>query len=420
MSAPALKVQIDGGPAITGDQLNTYVAWCPNVAVLRGFIGVDQMTIYLQGISSPNDGGQGSFYWNASGTAPDDNGTTTVIPTGSVAGSGEWTRVSASSSLPDISNNTVLANISGETDAPVATTLTALIDSAIGNTQGSILYRGDTQWSSLPPGTSGNVLTTLGSAENPEWLSNTSSSIAVQGTFKNLKGIWVSNTTATYTIDQIVLQNSSIQPILSTLFSETLNTALTGAGGLDTGSLAASTWYCVYAIQTSTLATQNILFSTSATNPTLPAGYTFFARIGSFRTDGSKNILGFIQYARDITWIVGDNLASLPLMATGAAGSVTTPTWVGIPLANFCPPTASGIKLVLVSNTDTPSIAAPNNSYGGVGSLTNPPPIGLTFSGAAGGGGSIYGEFSIEGSDVYWASAGTNSSILTYGYTDNL
>jgi len=49
--------------------------------------------------------------------------------------------------------------------------LSALIDSAIGSTQGDILYRGSSAWAVLAPGTSGYVLTSGGAAANPSWAS---------------------------------------------------------------------------------------------------------------------------------------------------------------------------------------------------------------------------------------------------------
>lgn len=91
MSAPALTVQINGGPPVSGDQLNTYGQTCDTVAQLRGFIGIQGVQVFLRGQSAPNDGYQGNFYWNASGTAADDNGVTTIVPTGS--GSGLWSRI---------------------------------------------------------------------------------------------------------------------------------------------------------------------------------------------------------------------------------------------------------------------------------------------------------------------------------------
>lgn len=71
------------------------------------------------------------------------------------------------------------------------------------------------------------------------------------------------------------------------------------AGGLDTGSKAVSTWYHVFLISNGT--TTDALFSTSATSPTMPNGYTYKRRIGSVKTDSSGNILGFYQVS-DYFW----------------------------------------------------------------------------------------------------------------------
>lgn len=91
MTVPQNTVFADGGPAVTGDNLNTFVQVCPTVDDARGFIGSALMQIYLEGYASPGDGGQGPFYWNAAGNVADDNGVTTIIPNGSAAG--EWTRL---------------------------------------------------------------------------------------------------------------------------------------------------------------------------------------------------------------------------------------------------------------------------------------------------------------------------------------
>lgn len=72
-------------------------------------------------------------------------------------------------SLPSIPNNDLLANTSGVTNIPIATTVSALLDSALGNAQGSILYRSGAAWVVLPPGTNGQVLKTQGSSANPIW-----------------------------------------------------------------------------------------------------------------------------------------------------------------------------------------------------------------------------------------------------------
>lgn len=62
-----------------------------------------------------------------------------------------------------------------------------------------------------------------------------------------------------------------------------------GAGGLDTGSEAASTWYSIWVIYNQTTATTSALLSTSATAPTMPSGYTFKRLVGWVRNNASSN-----------------------------------------------------------------------------------------------------------------------------------
>ena len=73
--------------------------------------------------------------------------------------------------IGSLSNNTLLGNISGSTGSPSSFTLSAYIDAAISNTQGSILYRSGSQWTALAPSTSGYVLSTNGAGSNPSWIS---------------------------------------------------------------------------------------------------------------------------------------------------------------------------------------------------------------------------------------------------------
>jgi hypothetical protein len=70
-----------------------------------------------------------------------------------------------------IATGTFLGNISGSTANPTAITLSNYIDTVIGNTQGSILYRNSATWDSLPAGISGQYLETQGAAANPQWAS---------------------------------------------------------------------------------------------------------------------------------------------------------------------------------------------------------------------------------------------------------
>lgn len=67
----------------------------------------------------------------------------------------------------------------------------------------------------------------------------------------------------------------------------------TNQGGLDTGAIAASTWYYVWLIQRSDTGVVDALFSLSSSAPTLPTSYDRKRRIGSVRTDGAVAIRPF-------------------------------------------------------------------------------------------------------------------------------
>ncbi len=90
MSAPQLAAQIQGQGTVSADNLNTYLQGAQMASQLRDFTGLPGMTVFLQGITVPNDGSGGLFWWNPSGTEPDDN-YNYIVPEGT--GTGEWVRL---------------------------------------------------------------------------------------------------------------------------------------------------------------------------------------------------------------------------------------------------------------------------------------------------------------------------------------
>lgn len=72
-----------------------------------------------------------------------------------------------------------------------------------------------------------------------------------------------------------------------------------GNGGIDTGSVAANTWYHWYLIARGDTGVVDAIFSLSAANPAYPAGYQFARRIGSMKTNGSSQWTSFLQYNDD-------------------------------------------------------------------------------------------------------------------------
>lgn len=76
----------------------------------------------------------------------------------------------------------------------------------------------------------------------------------------------------------------------------------TNQGGLDTGAKAVSTWYHVWLIGRVDTHVVDVLFSTSATAPTMPTNYTKKRRIGAIRTDAAGAIIPFLQYGNNFFW----------------------------------------------------------------------------------------------------------------------
>lgn len=93
-------------------------------------------------------------------------------------------------------------------------------------------------------------------------------------------------------------------------------------GGLDTGSVATSTWYYVWLIRRSDTGVVDALFSTSATSPTMPANYDAKRLLGSIKTDGSSNILAFTAYETAGSGV--EVLWSSPPLDINLANTLTT------------------------------------------------------------------------------------------------
>lgn len=110
------------------------------------------------------------LYRGASGWAelsPGTNGQ--VLTSGGAGADPSYTTVSAT---PGGSTGNIQYNNAG---AFGGATLSSLIDTAFGATQGTILYRGASAWVELAPGTSGQYLQTLGASANPQWANGSGS-----------------------------------------------------------------------------------------------------------------------------------------------------------------------------------------------------------------------------------------------------
>lgn len=66
-------------------------------------------------------------------------------------------------------NGSVLTTDSTQSTGLKWNTVSEILDTALGSTRGSVLYRGSTGWMVLAPGTAGQKLTTQGAGADPVW-----------------------------------------------------------------------------------------------------------------------------------------------------------------------------------------------------------------------------------------------------------
>lgn len=105
----------------------------------------------------------------------------------------------------------------------------------------------------------------------------------------------------------------------------------TAAGGLDTGTIGNNTWYHFYVIRRPDTGVVDVVFSTSASSPTLPTNYTQFRRIGSGRTNGSAQWTQFLQRGDEFLWfspVLDVDVTNEP--TTAVLRTMTVPTGVKV------------------------------------------------------------------------------------------
>jgi hypothetical protein len=111
-----------------------------------------------------------------------------------------------------------------------------------------------------------------------------------------------------------------------------------GVGGLDTGTIANNTWYHWFEIMNPTTGTVDVVFSATATPAngptTLPAGFTFFRRIGSWKTNGSAQWSLIFQFEDKFLWdsaIIPLDLSLITATTTSAASAtLSVPTGIRV------------------------------------------------------------------------------------------
>jgi hypothetical protein len=143
----------------------------------------------------------------------------------------------------------------------------------------------------------------------------------------------------------------------------------TNQGGLDTGAKGSSTWYHVWLISNGS--TTDALFSTSATAPTMPAGYSYKRRLGAVLTNGSSNILAFTQVGDQFIWSsVPADISDATLGTSAKSYTLSVPTGIKVLVTfninYYNTEAAAGVYLSSLSASDEAGAAGGRRSVAAV------------------------------------------------------
>ncbi len=148
------------------------------------------------------------------------------------------------------------------------------------------------------------------------------------------RGLLVENNAShpTYQVDisaaEIILQDVAGNPVRILSLSATADITVSGAGGLDTGSEAVSTWYHLWAIAKAD-GTASVILSASATAPSLPSGYIYKAYVGAVYNTSGGDFKWFKQRDRRVI---------CPFEGVLSTGTATS--WTAVSFAAVIPTTA--------------------------------------------------------------------------------
>jgi hypothetical protein len=187
-------------------------------------------------------------------------------------------------------------------------------------------------------------------------------STSIRGQYRTLNIINNSgtpNSQVDITATNVILKDASGNSYLAASASLTVAITDSGVNGLDTGSEANSTWYYLYLIWDGT--NLRSLLSASSSSPTLPSGYTYFARMGSIYNDSSGNFVAVENVNGKVAYTTNRTIFN---------GSATAGAWTGISVTAFYPPTAITVKSVM-GNPQAVGLAPYSNGNGGEYNTTN-------------------------------------------------
>jgi hypothetical protein len=240
-------------------------------------------------------------------------------------------------------------------------TLSEVLDFVGSAANGDILYRTGGAWSRLAIGTASQVLTV--SSSLPAWAAANSSMPR-----SYLAGLTLSNNVGDATNDIDIAAGAArdatnaVDIVLAASITKRLDATWvvgTSQGGLDTGAIANALYY-VWLIKRSDTGVVDVLFSTSATSPTMPTNYDYKRRIGAITRAGAT-ILPFTQTGDEFLYTT--TVLDANGITVGGARVLTTlsipPSTTALISVTFTNAGAAGLRVTTPGETDAaPSATA--------------------------------------------------------------
>lgn len=215
--------------------------------------------------------------------------TTRTVSTGTGLTGGGDLSANRTLSLANITSQTILANTTGGSAAPTASTLTSVLD-MLSSTQGAIVYRGASTWAALGVGTNGQFLKTQGAAANPTWVSLAISDVASLQTSLDAKSdITRSVNAQTGTTYTLVIGDAGKVVTMANAASNTLTVPPNSSVAFPVG-------------------TQIDLGSLGAGQTTIAqgAGVTINSKAGNLKLSSQYSAGTLLKIGTDLWWLSGD------------------------------------------------------------------------------------------------------------------
>ncbi len=189
-----------------------------------------------------------------------------------------------------------------------------------------------------------------------------------------------------------------------------------GNGGLFSGSVAVDTWYHVFAIIKDSDRSVDVGFDTSVSAANIPAGYTNFRRIGSVLTNGSSNIINFIQMGDTFWWKLSvEDVDSTTLSSSATDYTLSAPPVDCEIILTGAATDADAYSIYIQDKALTDWVPAQRPAAGKVGQIYNESNLTTDTAGGA----SAFRVRAVDSQVTARASAAiVNFTITTHGWMD--